>query len=293
MIRSAETKTGNREAQMDIYENKAHVTLFDDASSRLFGNKNTGCFIFQLKEEQREKHGGEFSFGRLLQAAFPQAEIQVYCLESGDVFMFFPNSSDAIVDSFEHFLYSMQESSGLPSSPQIFDLKENWGHFNDRYIYTMKEMDPSFLMNRKNNIDLFSLNVSKKKRQGRNKKSVLLITAPQDQHIIDTTLKGEQYELIKTEISGNNQDIYKKYAKNAPDFVIIDMDLEALDSAHLIENIYAADPDCAIIPITTQASVQKIFKYVKTGVKGRLEKPLSKQNLLQNLKIKPAKKNLH
>lgn len=266
---------------MDVYTQNAHLTLFKDAQSLLFNDKRTGCFTCHFDRQYYEDPHIKLKIDQLLRSVFAHSKGTIYWLSSGDLFIFFSECERYLVDCFKIFAQTLKRIKIKKLTSDIFDLRQEWKKFTTIYIEKMKEIDIDFLTSHTESTHLFNFHHNQQARNVRNRPQALILTDGLIQENITFCLKEVDFDYVK---ASSIPVAFEKYTENAPNIVIMDMDLVKNEALSLTQEIYSIDPDCFILLLGTNAPKEEILPFIQRGAKGYINKPFTRNIVLECLR---------
>ena len=72
-----------------------------------------------------------------------------------------------------------------------------------------------------------------------------------------------------------------QYVTHAPDVLFLDIELPDITGHDVLQKVLEMDPDAFVIMLSGNGNKENIFKAMKTGAKGFVGKPFTKDKLLQ------------
>lgn len=95
--------------------------------------------------------------------------------------------------------------------------------------------------------------------------------------LVSSALEGK-YETILAE---DGQGGLMQYVTHAPDVLFLDIELPDITGHDVLQKVLEMDPDAFVIMLSGNGNKENIFKAMKTGAKGFVGKPFTKDKLLQ------------
>lgn len=105
----------------------------------------------------------------------------------------------------------------------------------------------------------------------------------EDQPFSSSLLSSMLQRNYKVHVANNAQVAWELYANNAPDIVMLDIELPDMDGHNFAQHIRAIDPKPYIIMVTGNHSKHDVLKARDNNVRGYVVKPYSKQKILDAL----------
>lgn len=265
---------------MDVYTQNAHLTLLEDAQSRLLSSAETGCFTCILDSYYYQRPELKSKIDQLLRSSFSHSSGAIYWLSSGDLFIFFSEKQRYLLDCFRIFLKTLKRIRLSRMTSKTFDLQAEWMTFVKIYVEKVQKIDVDFFMSHPESRDLYHFYHNLQLRQVRDTPKALVLAEDHVQENIRYCLKDENYDYCK---ASSANIAFEKYTSSAPEIAFIDVDLAKDKALTLVRDIYSLDPDCFVIILGTDLSDETIVSYANLGVKALINKPFSKNVVSQHL----------
>lgn len=99
--------------------------------------------------------------------------------------------------------------------------------------------------------------------------------------IIKYLNEGGYKDLVEADSS---EEAIKKYKKEKPDLVLMDIRLPGMDGLGCFEELKKINPNVKVIMLTIVVRKDAIDKAIKLGAKDYLVKPITKEKLLKSVK---------
>ena len=81
----------------------------------------------------------------------------------------------------------------------------------------------------------------------------------------------------------DGQDAVAKYTAEAPDLVLLDVNMQVMDGLQTLAAIQQLNPDAVVVMLTSLANRQTVDECLKAGAAGYLRKDTPKEAILEEL----------
>jgi len=129
-------------------------------------------------------------------------------------------------------------------------------------------------------------------------KSFNVLYAEKEDFIRENTVEALKFMSMNVTAVSNGEEAYKKYLKNRPDIIIVDIEMPILNGIDLIEKIRKKDKDTQIIIASALTKTEYFLKAVELNLVKYLLKPVSLNEIkkvlatcVKNLEYKNEKLN--
>lgn len=80
--------------------------------------------------------------------------------------------------------------------------------------------------------------------------------------------------------AANGDEALKAYALNAPDLVLLDIELPDIQGIEILKLIQAVDPDPFVVMLTSHTDEATVKSAITNGAKGYIAKPMKKDRIM-------------
>jgi len=209
-----------------------------------------------------------------------------------------------ITKLYDKFLTHLVENLRLASYEKLASLFE-LGHDSAKLVKIVenkkrkinliaKKKTTHSLPDKKSEIDFIdstssiAMNFSKR-RANRSIRNILVIEDdPFTRKLIASALGAD----FSIDFATDGAEGIKKYVRNAPDILLLDIGLPDMNGHEVMERIKKLDTDAQIIMLTARKEAHEILYSLHNGAHGYVSKPFSKAKLLQHMNIKSVTTNI-
>ena len=285
-----------------IFEN-TETLLIDSINQFSRMAPNLRCVHLKLSKcGERYFHEIEMlKLSKITEEIFDKKTSYFFYCQDGDVFIIAPHISPKLYDK---FLTHLVENLRLASYEKLASLFE-LGHDSAKLVKIVenkkrkinliaKKKTTHSLPDKKSEIDFIdstssiAMNFSKR-RANRSIRNILVIEDdPFTRKLIASALGAD----FSIDFATDGAEGIKKYVRNAPDILLLDIGLPDMNGHEVMERIKKLDTDAQIIMLTARKEAHEILYSLHNGAHGYVSKPFSKAKLLQHMNIKSVTTNI-
>ena len=237
-----------------------------------------------------------------LHDSFDDTECRVYWIKPSFVLVMFQGRALPIEKCVEAFLKET-EFKGFGRFFEILDLSIHWQNFQSliqRIISPQTTQSPNTVLSAalpgiSNQSNGFVVELSPDKihqmfptRAARSKPLLLLVEDdPFTLQLVKLAMK-DMFDIIAAETARQAISFYQRHL---PDMVFLDIQLPDGNGINILKQIAAADNDCYPVMLSSHSQKEKILECLKSGAKGFIAKPFTRQRLIDAaIKFKESRK---
>jgi CheY-like chemotaxis protein len=83
--------------------------------------------------------------------------------------------------------------------------------------------------------------------------------------------------------AGNGEEALTRYREEAPDLVLLDVNMSGMDGLEILGAILAQNPDAVVVMLTSLANRQTVEECLRLGAAGYIRKDTPKETILAQL----------
>jgi two-component system chemotaxis response regulator CheY len=95
--------------------------------------------------------------------------------------------------------------------------------------------------------------------------------------IVSRILREAQYEVIE---ASNGADAIKSFFRDAPDIVLMDLNMDGIDGTAAIRGILSINANARIVVCSATSDAHIVLNLLKLGARGYVTKPFTPEKLL-------------
>ncbi len=95
--------------------------------------------------------------------------------------------------------------------------------------------------------------------------------------ILGKVLREAQYSVIE---AGNGAEAVQSFARERPDIVILDLNMDPIDGTTVLRSILRIDPNARVVVCSSTSDAHIVVNLIKLGARGYITKPFTPEKLL-------------
>jgi two-component system chemotaxis response regulator CheY len=224
---------------------------------------------------------------------------QVFFCDSGDVFILLKGASMSLVSKVHDIAFAILAGDKSSTPSKVFELGTQWSLLKEMATKIAKESKGSLVpesVSVDQRIDRILRRVDMDYMQnmlkGRADRKGVSILVAEDDDIMQQYVSAmlSDYTLIKAKIG---EDVLVSYLLNAPDMVLLDIDLPQIDGHRLMQEIFKLDQEAFIVMMSGHTQLKHVKRSIDAGARGFVAKPFQEAKLRSSVEVCANLKDLY